>query len=63
MTVEEKINKTIQPLDNAILQFKKIIREAWPDEHPDATLMTEAYEQMPIQPNLNDISLPVTKQP
>jgi hypothetical protein len=61
--LEAKINKVIEPLDHAISMFKKVIRETWPQEHPDATLMTEAYEQMPVQPNLNDISLPVTKQP
>jgi hypothetical protein len=53
MTVEERINKTIQPLDNAIMAFKKVIRHAWPQEHPDATLLDEAYENSPDRDKIN----------
>jgi hypothetical protein len=65
MSVEERINKTIEPLDNALKTFKKVIRETWPQEHPDAVLLTEAAESLEEQnllPNLLDPSLPVTKK-
>jgi hypothetical protein len=64
--IEAKINKTIEPLDKAILAFKKVIRETWPQEHPDAILLTgaaESLEEQNLLPNLLDPSLPVTKQP
>ena len=38
--------------------LKKILR----GDHPDSITLTESYEGMPVQINLNDPSLPATKK-
>ena len=57
---EARINKTIEPLDNAIRKFKQVVRATWPQEHPDAILLNEAAESLEeahLLPNLLDLSL------
>jgi hypothetical protein len=54
---ELRINKTIKPLDNAIKNFRQIVRATWPLEtsleHPDAIELTEAHDRSPDTKLLN----------
>jgi hypothetical protein len=59
--IEAKINLTIGPLDRVLGDFQRVVRAAWPKDHPDATLLDEAHANMPVKPNFNAPSLPVTK--
>lgn len=58
MTNEERINKAIEPLDNAIRTFKKVIRKTWPKDHPDAILLTESYENLSSEKEILNINDP-----
>jgi hypothetical protein len=40
-------------LDETIIRAKRLLHE-----HPNATTLTEAYENVPVQINLTDPSLP-----
>lgn len=55
MTTEERINKTLEPLDNAIKAFKKVVRRVWPKEELDLTPEehTEAHDKSPDLKEIN----------
>jgi hypothetical protein len=57
--LEAKLNKDLEPLDKAIRNARKLLPRY--QDHPDAILLNKAYENLPVQINLNDPSLPGTK--
>ena len=47
MTVEERINKALEPLDKLISRARRLL------DHPDAVALTEAYENSPDKDKIN----------
>ena len=53
---KKSLDRLLQRLDQTIIKANRLLHD-----HPDAITLTEAYENMPVQINLNDPSLPVVK--
>jgi hypothetical protein len=54
----EHLKKIDKMLDQCPIRARRLV-----NDHPDAVLLTEAYEKMPVQINLNDPSLSLEVNP